>query len=54
MLLSSDGKVSNYRNKQVDCRNANKNIEDAGLSDKIEIIIGNALDIIPKLDQNSN
>ena len=29
-------KSSNYRNKQVSCRAANKNIEDAGLSDKIE------------------
>ena len=32
-------------------RRPNKNIENAGLSDKIEIIIGNALDVIPKLDQ---
>jgi predicted O-methyltransferase YrrM len=30
---------------------ARKNIADAGLSEKIEVIVGNALDIIPNLNQ---
>ena len=51
MLPSSDGKVVTIEINKSVAEAANKNIEDAGLSDKIEIIIGNALDIIPKLDQ---
>jgi predicted O-methyltransferase YrrM len=51
MLPSSDGKVVTIEINKSAAEAANKNIEDAGLSDKIEIIIGNALDIIPKLDQ---
>jgi predicted O-methyltransferase YrrM len=51
MLPSSDGKVVTIEINKSVADAANKNIEDAGLSDKIEIIIGNALDVIPKLDQ---
>jgi predicted O-methyltransferase YrrM len=51
MLSSSDGKVVTIEINKSVAEAANKNIEDAGLSDKIEIIIGNALDVIPKLDQ---
>ncbi|MGH9997487.1 MAG: O-methyltransferase [Nitrososphaeraceae archaeon] len=51
MLPSSDGKVVTIEINKSAAEAANKNIEDAGLSDKIEIIIGNALDVIPKLDQ---
>jgi predicted O-methyltransferase YrrM len=50
-LSSSDGKVVTIEINKSVAEAANKNIEDAGLSDKIEIIIGNALDVIPKLDQ---
>jgi predicted O-methyltransferase YrrM len=51
MLSSSDGKVVTIEINKSVAEAANKNIEDAGLSDNIEIIIGNALDVIPKLDQ---
>jgi predicted O-methyltransferase YrrM len=51
MLSNSDGKVVTIEINKSVAEAANKNIEDAGLSDKIEIIIGNALDVIPKLDQ---
>jgi predicted O-methyltransferase YrrM len=51
MLPSSDGKVVTIEINKSVAEAANKNIEDAGLSDKIAIIIGNALDVIPKLDQ---
>jgi predicted O-methyltransferase YrrM len=51
MLPSSDGKVVTIEIDKSVAEAANKNIENAGLSDKIEIIIGNALDVIPKLDQ---
>jgi predicted O-methyltransferase YrrM len=51
MLPSSDGKVVTIEIDKSIAEAANKNIENAGLSDKIEIIIGNALDVIPKLGQ---
>ncbi|MGA6921697.1 MAG: CmcI family methyltransferase [Nitrososphaeraceae archaeon] len=51
MLPSSDGKVVTIEINKSVAEAANKNIEDAALSDKIAIIIGNALDVIPKLDQ---
>jgi predicted O-methyltransferase YrrM len=51
MLPSSDGKVVTIEINKSVAEAANKNIENAGLSDKIALIIGNALDVIPKLDQ---
>jgi predicted O-methyltransferase YrrM len=51
MVPSSDGKVVTIEIDKSIAEAANKNIENAGLSDKIEIIIGNALDVIPKLGQ---
>ena len=51
MLSSSNGRVVTIEINKSVAEAANKNIEDAGLSDKIVVIIGNALDVIPRLDQ---
>jgi predicted O-methyltransferase YrrM len=51
MLSSSNGRVVTIEINKSVAETAIKNIEDAGLSDKIVVIIGNALDVIPKLDR---
>jgi predicted O-methyltransferase YrrM len=50
-LSSSDGKVVTIEIDKSLAEAARKNIVDAGLSEKTEVITGNALDVIPKLDQ---
>jgi predicted O-methyltransferase YrrM len=50
-LSNSDGKVVTIELNSSIARAARRNITDAGLSEKIEVIEGNALDIIPKLDR---
>jgi predicted O-methyltransferase YrrM len=50
-LSNSDGKVVTIELNSSIVRAARRNITDAGLSGKIEVIEGNALDIIPKLDR---
>jgi predicted O-methyltransferase YrrM len=52
MLSSSNGRVVTIEINKSVAEAAIKNIEDAGLSDKIVVIIGNALDVIPKLDRS--
>ncbi len=46
-----DGKVVTIEIDKSIADIARKNIADAGLSEKIEVIVGNALDIIPNLNQ---
>jgi predicted O-methyltransferase YrrM len=50
-LSGSDGKVVTIEIDKSIAKSARKNIVDAGLSEKTEVITGNALDVIPKLDQ---
>jgi predicted O-methyltransferase YrrM len=50
-LSGSDGKVVTIEIDKSLAEAARKNIVDAGLSEKTEVITGNALDVIPKLDQ---
>jgi predicted O-methyltransferase YrrM len=50
MLPSSNGRVVTIEKNKSVAEAAIKNIEDAGLSDKIMVVIGNALNVIPKLD----
>jgi predicted O-methyltransferase YrrM len=51
MLSSSNGRVVTIEINKLVAEAAIRNIEDAGLSDKIMVVIGNALNVIPKLDQ---
>jgi predicted O-methyltransferase YrrM len=51
MLSSSNGRVVTIEMNKSVAEAAIRNIEDAGLSDKIMVIIGNALNVIPKLDR---
>ena len=48
--LPEGGKVVTIELNKLIANIARKNMADAGLSDKIHIIVGNALDVIPKLD----
>jgi predicted O-methyltransferase YrrM len=50
MLPCSNGRVVTIEINKSVAEAAIKNIEDAGLSDKIMVVIGNALNVIPKLD----
>jgi predicted O-methyltransferase YrrM len=50
-LLGSDGKVVTIEIDKFLAETAKKNIVDAGLSEKTEVITGKALDIIPILDR---
>jgi predicted O-methyltransferase YrrM len=50
-LSGSDGKVVTIEIDKSLAEAARKTIVDAGLSEKTEVITGNALDVIPKLDQ---
>jgi predicted O-methyltransferase YrrM len=50
-LSGVDGKVVTIEIDKSIAYIARKNIADAGLSDKIEIIVGDALDTIPNLNQ---
>jgi predicted O-methyltransferase YrrM len=50
-LSSSDRKVVTIEINKSSAETAKKNILNAGLSEKTEVITGNALDIIPILDQ---
>jgi predicted O-methyltransferase YrrM len=50
MLPSSNGRVVTIEINKSVAEAAIKNIENAGLSDKIMVVIGNALNVIPKLD----
>jgi predicted O-methyltransferase YrrM len=50
-LSGSDGKVVTIEIDVSLAETAKKNIVDAGLSEKTEVITGNALDIIPILDR---
>jgi predicted O-methyltransferase YrrM len=49
-LSDSDGKVVTFEIAKSLAEAARKNIVDAGLSEKTEVITGNALDVIPMLD----
>jgi predicted O-methyltransferase YrrM len=51
ILLSSNGRVVTIEINKSVAEAAIRNIEDAGLSDKIMVVIGNALNVIPKLDR---
>jgi predicted O-methyltransferase YrrM len=50
-LSGSDGKVVTIEIDKSLAEAAGKNIVDAGLLEKTELITGNALDVIPKLDR---
>lgn len=50
MLPGSNGRVVTIEINKSVAEGAIKNIEAAGLSDKIMVVIGNALNVIPKLD----
>jgi predicted O-methyltransferase YrrM len=50
-LSGLDGKVVTIEIDKSIADIARKNIADAGLSEKIKVIVGNALDIIPNLNQ---
>jgi len=55
-LLSNDGNskktvVTTIEKDKIIARVAMNNVQKAGFSDKIEIIVGDALEAIPKLDQ---
>ena len=50
-LSGSDGKVVTIEIDESLAETARKNIVDAGLSEKTEVITGNALDVIPILDR---
>ena len=50
VLPSSDGKVVTIEVDKSNADVARKNISDAELSDKIDVRVGNALDVISKLD----
>jgi predicted O-methyltransferase YrrM len=49
-ILPQGGKVITIELDKLIAKIARKNIADAGLSDKIDIVASNALEIIPKLD----
>ena len=49
-MRHAEGKSSNYRNRPSVADIARKTIDDAGLSKKINVIVGNALEIISRLD----
>jgi predicted O-methyltransferase YrrM len=49
-ILQADGKVVTIEIDRSIADIARKNIADAGLSEKINVIVGNALEVIPKLD----
>ena len=49
-ILQAEGKVVTIEIDRSVADIARKNIDDAGLSEKINVIVGNALEIIPKLD----
>ena len=49
-ILPVDGKVVTIELNKTNANIARKNMADAGLSDKIDIAVGNALEVIPKLD----
>jgi predicted O-methyltransferase YrrM len=50
-LFSSDRKVVTIEINKSIADTARKNVAEAGLSEKIEVMIGNALDAIPTLDR---
>ena len=50
-MLPEDGRLITIEVNKLVADIARKNIADAGLSEKIEVIVGNALDIIPNLNQ---
>ena len=49
-MLHAEGKVATIEIDRSVADIARKNIDDAGLSEKINVIVGNALEIIPRLD----
>ena len=49
-ILPEGGKVVTIELNKTNANIARKNMADAGLSDKIDIVDGNALEVIPKLD----
>lgn len=49
-ILPVDGKVVTIELNKTNANIARKNIAHAGLSDKIDIAVGNALEVIPNLD----
>ena len=49
-ILPVDGKVVTIELNKTNANIARKNMAHAGLSDKIDIAVGNALEVIPKLD----
>jgi predicted O-methyltransferase YrrM len=49
-MLQAEGKLVTIEIDRSIADIARKNIDDAGLSEKINVIVGNALEIIPKLD----
>jgi predicted O-methyltransferase YrrM len=51
MLSSSNGRLVTIEINKLVAEAAIRNIEDAGLSDKIMVVIGNALNVIPQLDR---
>ncbi|HEX7208170.1 MAG TPA: class I SAM-dependent methyltransferase, partial [Nitrososphaeraceae archaeon] len=49
-ILPEGGKVVTIELNKTNANIARKNMADAGLSDKIDIAVGNAIEVIPKLD----
>ena len=48
-LLPKDGKVITVEINERNARIAEENIEEAGLAERIEVLVGDALEIIPRL-----
>ena len=47
----NQGKVTTIEIDKESANNARKNIEDAAIADKVEVVEGDALEIIPKLNE---
>ncbi len=51
ILCPKDGKVTTIEIRKDCAEKALKNIEEAGLSNKIQVVVGNALEIIPTISE---
>jgi predicted O-methyltransferase YrrM len=50
--FAGDGKVVTIEVDRLIAATVRKNIANAGLSDKVDIVVGNAIELSPKLDLN--
>ena len=51
-MLAGDGKLVTIEVDRLIAATIRKNIANAGLSDKVDIVVGNAIELSPKLDLN--